>query len=211
MGLRLSIKILSAVLIWCVTTATFAGGLVTIGPNWNNFVFEPVDKEQTPNYYGYGARASFGYSIRRVWDVALYGQYAPGRLNIASATKEDARFFHVGGETALRLAKAVYIGFRGGPATYRLVNQVEDVEVPGKWTGVMGQGSLGLILPTTKALSWQTTLDIGQATVRPVGDSSAKPRTISQISLTLAFVYNGYETSAVDTAIFNNWIKNLTD
>ncbi len=208
---RSVMKILTCTFLFGIGSTTYAGALVSIGPNWNNFVFEPLDQEQTPNYYGYGARASFGYSIQRVWDVALYGHYAPGRLDSASATKEDARFYHVGGETALRIAKAVYIGFRGGPAYYRLVNQLETTEVSGKWSGYMAQGSLGLILPTTKATSWQTTLDIGQATLRPSDDPSAKPRTLSQISLTLAFVYNGYQSTAVDTAIFNNWIRNLSD
>lgn len=186
-----------------------AGILLSLGPNWNNFVFEPLEKEETPNYYGYGARASFGYSIQRVWDLALYGHYSPGKISVASALKEDARFYHMGAETGLRIAKAVYIGVRGGPALYRLLKQNEDSEIPGQWTGYNIQGSLGLILPTSKAAGWQTSLDLGQATLRPSDDSSAKPRTLSQVSLTLAFVYNGYQTSSVDTAILNNWIKNL--
>lgn len=188
-----------------------AGVLLSVGPNWNNFVFEPLEKEETPNYYGYGARVSAGYSIQRVWDLALYCHYSPGKLNVASALKEEARFYHMGAETGLRIAKAVYVGFRGGPALYRLVKQNEASEVTGQWTGYNVQGSLGLILPTSKATGWQASLDMGQASVRPSDDSSVKPRTISQVSVTLAFVYNGYQTSAVDTAIFNNWIKNLSD
>lgn len=188
-----------------------AGVLLTVGPNWNNFVFEPVAKEETVNYYGYGARASVGYSIMRVWDLALYGHYAPGKRNVAGVVKEDSRFYHMGAETGLRLAKAVYMGVRGGPALYRLAKQNEDNEIVGQWTGYTVQGSLGLILPTSKATAWQATLDLGQTSVRPSDDTSAKSRTISQVSLTFAFVYNGYQTSAVDTAIFNNWIKNLAD
>lgn len=204
-------SLLVATALFAAAVPACAGILVTLGPNWNNFVFEPVQKEDTTNYYGYGGRASFGYSVMRVWDLALYGHYSPGKRNVAGLVKEDARFYHMGAETGLRIAKAVYIGIRGGPALYRLTKQNEESEIIGQWTGYTAQGSLGLILPTGKATAWQTTLDLGQTSVRPSDDSAAKPRTISQVSLTVAFVYNGYQTSAVDTAIFNNWIKNLVD
>lgn len=202
-------KLFFAATLFAAAGPAYAGILFTLGPNWNNFVFEPVQKEDTTNYYGYGGRASFGYSIRRVWDLALYGHYSPGRRNVAGLVKEDARFYHMGAETGLRIAKAVYVGVRGGPALYRLANQNEESEVVGQWTGTTVQGSLGLILPTSKATAWQTTLDMAQTSVKPSDDAAAKSRTISQVSLTVAFVYNGYQTSAVDTAIFNNWIKNL--
>lgn len=187
----------------------FAGVLLSIGPNWNNFVFEPEKDEKTPNYYGYGGRMSFGYSVARVWDLALYGHYSPGKLNAAAGTEEDARFYHMGFETGLRIAKAIYLGVRGGPALYRLVQQNEATEIPGQWTGTTGQVSLGILLPVNKASSWQASLDIGQTNLKPSDDAGSKPRTLSQISLTLAFVYNGYESTAVDTAIFNNWLKNM--
>ena len=211
LGRYITFILVTVATLFAAAPSARAGVLLTVGPNWNNFVFEPVDKEETTNYYGYGARASFGYSVMRVWDLALYGHYAPGKRNVAGVVKEDARFYHMGAETGLRLAKAVYIGVRGGPALYRLAKQNEDTEIVGQWTGYTAQASLGLILPTGKATAWQTTLDLGQTSVRPSDDTSAKPRTISQVSLTLAFVYNGYQTTAVDTAIFNNWIKNLAD
>jgi fermentation-respiration switch protein FrsA (DUF1100 family) len=181
-----------------------------LGPNWNNFVFEPEEQEDTPNYYGYGARGSFGYSVYDTVDLGFYGHYSPGKLNSASLTQEDARLWHGGGELGVRIAKAVYVGVRGGPALYRLTRKTEDTEVGGQWTGTMIQGSLGLILPVTKAASWQASFDAGQASVSlSDGPDTSKPRTLTEISLTLGFVYNIHQTSAVETAIFNNWIRNV--
>lgn len=188
-----------------------AGPYATLGPNWNNFVFEPLEEEETPNYYGYGGRLSFGYSVRQVWDLGLYGHYSPGRLESAAMSQADALLYHVGAETALRIGKAVYIGVRGGPASYSLQNKVLATEVDGDWAGVMGQGSLGLLLPTSKSTAWQASLDIGQASMTASDGSSTKARTLSHISLTLAFVYNGYLSSGVDAALFNQWIKGLAN
>lgn len=188
--------------------ACLAGLYLVAGPNWNNFVFEPVEREETSNYYGYGARGSFGYSLGQILDLGLYGHYTPGRLDSASLTKEDARLWHAGAEAGLRFANAVFLGVRGGPALYRLNVKNEDSEVEGQWTGTMFQGSLGLIMPVTKTSFWQTTVDIGQATLKSSGaETVTKPRTLTQISLTLAFVYNVQQTSAVDKAILNHWIR----
>lgn len=185
-----------------------AGAYGSLGPNWNNFVFEPLEYEETPNYYGYGGRGSFGYSIGQILDLGLYGHYAPGRLNAATSTQTGAQFYHLGAETALRLANAVYVGIRGGPASYRLSKAYEEAEVLGTWTGSMIQGSVGLILPVGKTpAAWQTTLDLGQATLKSADDPTLKARTLTQISLTLAFVYNVKQSTAVDTAILNKWIN----
>ncbi|MCX6125943.1 MAG: hypothetical protein NTV34_14520 [Proteobacteria bacterium] len=198
------------VALFCEESA-IAGIYVSVGPNWNNFVFEPEKQEATPNYYGYGARGSFGYSIYDVWDLGLYGHYTPGKLNSASLTQEDARLWHGGGETGFRIAKALFIGVRGGPALYRLAKQTDDSEILGQWTGTMAQGSLGLILPVTKAAAWQSSLDVGQATLKSSDDAATKPRILSQISLTLSFVYNVRQTNAVETALFNHWIQNFAN
>lgn len=189
------LKIIAACIGWLGLAATSASGALYLngGPSWNNFVFEAEDQEETANYYGYGARISFGYSLANVWDLGLYGHYTPGRLNAAELNREDARLWHIGFETAARLAKVLYIGVRGGPSLYRLSQVNSSTEVPGQWTGTMVQGSLGMLLPVTKVSNWLLSMDMGQAQVSKsdaTGDD-AKVRKISEISLSLSFVYNG--------------------
>jgi hypothetical protein len=191
----------------CCEIPAAAGIYVAAGPNWNNFVFESEVEEDTANHYGYGARGSFGYSIYDLVDLGLYGHYTPGRLNSASFSQEDARLWHFGVETGLRLGKAVFFGLRGGPALYRLNKENSPSEVPGQWTGQMIQASLGLIAPLSKLVSLQLSLDLGRASLAPSETPSAQSRSMSQISATMAIVYNLHQTSAVESAIFNNWIR----
>lgn len=185
-----------------------AGLYAGVGASWNNFVFEPVAEEDTPNYFGYGGRASVGYSAANILDLGIYGHYTPGRLGTPAPSPEDARLWHGGGELGLRLGNAVYLGARGGPALYRLNSQTKDEEVPGQWTGTMFQGSAGLIVPVNRYFQCQTTLDIGQASLRPSSTDGAD-RTLTEISVTISFVYNYYQSTARETALFKNWIRNV--
>ena len=185
------------------------GILLAPGVSWNNFVFEPVAHENTPNYYGYGGHLSLGYSVMQVLDFAAYGEYVPGQLNAAELGKEGARIYSYGGELAFRIGQALYIGGRGGSAGYSLIQRTYPEEVGGRWTGVGGGVSLGLIIPTSRMNMWQATLDFGQMTVRPVETPTDPARRISHISLKLAFVYNSLHISRLDNAIYNNLLKGI--
>ena len=205
-----SMVILCAICTLCsYAPDAISGVLISQGINWNNFVFEPETNEKTPNYYGYGGRISVGYSVAQIWDLALYGQYAPGRLNAAELLKEDARVYSYGAETAFRIADAVYVGGRGGIAGYGLSHRNLPEEVSGRWEGVGGNVSLGLIMPVSRVNMWQASIDFGQVSVKPVENPSAATRRISTISVTLAFVYNNLQTTRFDDAIYNNLLKNI--
>jgi hypothetical protein len=184
-----------------------AGGLVTIGPNWCNFVFEPKLREPTPNYYGYGARISAGYSIDQMVDLALYGQYSPGRLNSASTTETSAAVYDYGGEIGVRVFDVLYIGAHGGTWNYRLLRRSSEEEVGGAWSGPGGGLSFGMILPVNKEVKWQATLDLGQAVVtktnKAADDVDLKSRNLSRASVTVSLVYNGYESGSTWNALFN--------
>ena len=184
-----------------------AGGFLAVGPQWVNFVFEPKVQEETPNYYGYGARASAGYSVDQVVDLALYGEYSPGRLNSASSSGSTAVVLDYGAEIGFRILQTMYIAARGGQWKYQLSRRTAPEEVGGAWTGVGGAASFGLLLPVNKEVQWQTSIDIGQALVKKtnleVDDVETKARVISRASVTISFVYNARDTVSAWGSLFN--------
>ncbi len=189
-----------------VETSCEAGTLFVVAPQWVNFVFEPIVQEETPNYYGYGAKGSFGYSIKQIFDFDLYGEYSPGRLNSASSSNASAVVLNYGGEVGFRLLNAMFLGARCGQWNYRLIRRIDVGEVGGSWTGFGGAASFGMLLPVNKEVQWQLSLDIGQALLkkdnREIDDIAPKTRVISKASITLSFVYNSRDTMSALGALF---------
>jgi hypothetical protein len=196
-----------------VSTTALGGVLVEFGPTWNNFVFEPVAKEDTPNYYGYGATGAFGYSIGQVWDVNFFAGYSPGRLNSASASQPDATLTRYGAGTGFRILGVLFVGGRGGFWDYKLNRKELDTEMDGSWSGLGGEGSIGLLLPAGKLSSWQLTLDGGQATVsklnKTAGEKNVTNRKLSHVSVSLSFVYNGASLASGEDALLNSFVKSM--
>lgn len=192
-----------------LATPCKAGMLFSLGPSWTNFVFEPVANEDTPNYYGYGARSSFGYSLGQVIDISAYGQYSPGRLNSASSTNPSAFVYDYGGEIGARLFGVLYLGVRGGVWTYHLSQRALDEEVGGTWSGPGGEASFGLLLPVGKQAAWQLSLDAGQASVsktdKKEGEVVPNTRKLSRVSVTMSFVFNGYQSDSIDASLFDSF------
>ena len=204
-----------AIILLCAFSARpcDAGVLVSLGGSWNNFVFEPQTQEDTPNYYGYGGRCTFGYSVAKAWDIAFFGQYTPARLESASAMDADATLTQYGIETGLRISDVLYIGGRGGFWDYRLRKRKLTEEVGGAWSGLGGQGAIGLLLPVSKVAAWQATLDVGQATMYKTNKTAAEAnlgnRSLSHISVTVSFVYNSLSLSSLEDSLLNSFVKSL--
>jgi hypothetical protein len=205
------LRFISISLIWLWSAIGYSDTLFTLGPNWNNFVFEASAKEDTPNYYGYGGRTSLGYSFGQIFDLALYGHYSPGRLDSASATDAHAVISDYGAETGLRILSVMYLGVRGGVWNYRLPKKTLDEEIEGTWSGTGGEATFGLLFPATKQASWQMTMDVGQGLLdkqkKTADELLLKPRKFSRVSVTISFVFNSYMSNSVDSALFNSFMK----
>lgn len=191
----------------------FAGYLFSIGPNWNNFVFEAETDENTPNYYGYGGRLSWGYSIGQVFDLGMYAQYTPGRTTSPSMLNGDAAVYDYGGELGVRVLGVFYIGARGGAWKYQLYKRQQMAEIGGIWSGWGGSGSLGMILPVSKRASWQTSFDMGRAIVekdnKTLADLGTRYKKLSKLSITMAFVYNDFDAASAGTSLINSFYDSL--
>jgi hypothetical protein len=186
-----------------------AGYLFTLGPNWNNFVFEAEQNEDTPNYYGFGGRVSWGFSVAQVADFALYAQYTPGRLSSATPPRTDAVVMDYGAEFGVRLLDVLYLGLRGGMWKYQLFKSYEEREIDGAWLGLGGSASLGMIMPVSKRMAWQTSLDIGQAVLQRLqgapDDAGTNYRKLSRVGVTLSLVYNDDDVSSVADSLLNSF------
>lgn len=185
-----------------------AGTLVVPAIGWSNFVFEPKEQEATPNYYGYGGRLSLGYSIHQVLDLAIYGQYIPGRRNAASTINPDAQMTSYGLQTGLRIKNALYIGVRGGSTSYNLLVPPQEInEVAGHWEGLGATGELGVILPASKQVFWQFSAEYGSSTMtRKDLDEEGEHRRLSVFSVMLSFVLNSDQSTRLESVILRNWV-----
>jgi hypothetical protein len=197
------------IILFLCSETSFAGLLFTIGPNWNNFVFEAEKNEDTPNYYGYGARMSWGYSVAKVADFGIYAQYTPGRLNSATPPRTDAVVMDYGAELGLRVLNVFYLGARGGMWKYQLYRAYEDAEVRGSWMGLGGTASLGMIMPISKRSAWQTTFDVGQAVMQKLNvtpaDADSNYRKLSRVGVTLSLVYNDDDITSVGSSLLKSF------
>jgi hypothetical protein len=211
-----NLKLLTAVAVslsFMMAAPCQAGMLFSLGPNWTNFVFEPVANEDTPNYYGYGGRGCLGYSLEQVLDICAYGQYSPGKLNAASSSNPSAFVYDYGGELGARMFGVLYLGVRGGVWTYHLSSRALDEEIGGTWSGPGAEVSFGLLLPVGKQASWQLSLDAGQASVakedKKADEDVPKTRKLSRVSVTMSFVFNGYQSDSVAGSLFDSFFKSL--
>src|SRR5690349_11298233 len=98
-----------------------AGWYLMPRAEWAAYAPRPEASEPTPNLYSLGGELSTGYSVRQAFDLGVYGIYAPGNLAHAQFGKGDAILVSYGGEMGIRFAESVYLGFKGGSGTYRLL------------------------------------------------------------------------------------------
>jgi hypothetical protein len=186
-----------------------AGFLLTAGPSWNNYVFEAESSEDTPNYYGYGGRVGWGYSVAQIVDIGLYAQYIPGRLNTAIPPRTDTVLMDYGAEVGVRFMQALYLGIRGGIWKYQLFRAYRDDEVRGSWLGLGATGALGLIWPVNKKVSWQTNFEFGRAVLQgPKVDpesSVGRQKKMSRIGVSVSFVYNDDDVLSLGRSLYNSF------
>jgi hypothetical protein len=179
---------------------------------WSTFSFRPVDDEPTPNYAGVGAGLSLGYSARQILDIGLFANYLPGASDHSQMGKEEARLVVYGGELALRISNAVYIGLRGGTSDYRLVDSQSESDVHGTYKGAAGGISLGALQPIAKRHFFQTSLDVTSAVVENSGEveeGETKKRRIDAISFSLTYVYNGHKSYLIESSLFNSFLDSV--
>jgi hypothetical protein len=207
-----------------------AGALLGLSARWNSFSFAAVDEEPTPNYYGFGFGIDAGYSISQIVDIAAYANYTPGRYKNAEILEEDAVLFGYGGELAVRIASAVYVGVHGGVYQYNLIHQRNDDEVRGSWAGTGGGLAVGAFFPINKSNYWQVALDFARINVSPVNDlaksyvaatataanndggaasANFKDRQIDSIAVQLTYLFNGHVSSREGGGLFNSFLNSM--
>lgn len=196
--------------IFCsVTDFAHAGMLIAPSAKWANLAFRPKTEEDTPNYYGYGGGLSLGYSIKQKFDLGLFANYLPGTRGGAKFGKTDAQLIFYGGEMALRLFSTIYLGVRGGLADYQLRKTTDTIDIPGHWSGGGGGFSLGAFFATSKRTFWQASIDIMMASIGSNDPQVVDKRTVEAFSLSIAYVYNGYESYGIENNIFGDYLKSF--
>lgn len=179
------------------------------GLKWAVFSLRPQAVEPTPNYYGYGGVFSIGYSIRQILDFGAFGQYAPGTRKEARPGKADATLLAYGGETALRLSQAVYVGLRGGVGKYRLDRTIDATEVAGTWAGHCGGFSIGALAKFSKVSYLQTTFDVMHFVVASKSDPDLGKRRIDAFGVSISYVFNGYTNYLIENTIFKDFLDSV--
>lgn len=194
-------------------TPCLAGLLIAPGMRAGVMSFEDKDGEPTPNYYGIGGALSVGYSVGQKLDLALFGQYSPGKQKRPVVNEEDATLFAYGGEIGGRFSDRVYFAVRGGSATYNLLAPPRENEINGKWSGPAFGFSVGAYFVTDRegSSSWQATLDVLHAIITPsdpvadaYGDDS---RRITCFSFSLTYVLNKQADTVIENLLFKGFLE----
>jgi hypothetical protein len=193
-----------------------AGFLASPSAKWTTFSARPEGGEPTPNYFGFAAGLSLGYSVRQVFDLAFNAQFLPARLGNASFGANDSQMIFYGGELGLRIANAVYLGMRAGTAEYRLLYQQREEELPGRWSGPAGGVSLGAIHGASKDHFFQTSLDFlhavttRQDSIAGGGVQETGKRRFDAISISFAYVFNSYNNERIQNTIFKDFLDSIS-
>ncbi len=195
----------------CCPTAAEAGWYVTPSLKWGTFAARPEGEEPTPNYYGYGGSFSFGYSARQVFDLGAYGQYLPGSRKEANPSDVDASLISYGGELAFRIAESIYLGFRGGPSNYQLLNPDPERsdELAGKWSGASGGMAIGAVSRVTKTSFFQTSVEFMQHVVANSDDPALGKRRFDSFALSVQYVFNSEKSYLIDNTIFKDFLDSM--
>jgi hypothetical protein len=175
---------------------------------WAAYAPRPEGSEPTPNLYSIGGEVSAGYSARQALDFVFFGEDLPGSLAHARFGAGDASLVSYGGELGLRFAESVYVGFKGGLATYRLSHQSSVDELTGTWRGEGGGFALGAVERTSKTGFVQTTVEFMHY-VLGSGEAGGKRR-LDSFSLGAAYMWNS-KGDAASNAIENTIFKNFLD
>jgi hypothetical protein len=205
--------ILAAVVL---SSASFAeaGFLLAPGAKWATFSARPEGAEATPNYYGYGGELTLGYSAHQVFDIAVFGSYIPGRRKSPEFGADDVSLVTWGGVLGFRFASSVYLGFKGGQSAYSVQKITDETEISGRYEGLGGGVSIGAISALSKQTFLQTTFDIMHHVLTSTGEvadgESAPKRRFDAVSISVAYVYNGYSSSFVQNKIFKSFLDSIT-
>jgi hypothetical protein len=173
----------------------------------------PQAREDTPNFQGYGVGLAAGYSIGRILDVALLGQYTPGNLGPAKMTGEDASLALLGGTVALRFSNIVYAGLYGGTGYYNGINHaaVGKGLLKGNWQGPAGGITLGATVGQPRAggtviTQVQLFAERMWTEGKQTADADREKRAFSAFGLGLSWVYNGLGGSSWENQVIGGFL-----
>jgi hypothetical protein len=215
-----TLKIKKTISVYVVSAIPILGSLVCFIPNaqaglmvvpsikWATYSFEPVDDEITPNYFSYGLSLSAGFSIMQTADVAVFGNFFPGRLKSAMWMGREAEFVNYGVEIATRIEKTLYLAVRGGPSVFRLFSQRDANEVPeGSWDGTAIGISMGAIFPISRSHFMQFSIDMMQSKVKH--DTLLEERTIDMFSISASYVFNDFQKFFKGNKLLKSFLRNF--
>ena len=157
---------------------------------WADFAFQPVDREDTINYYGYGGELGVGYTWTDSFDTAIVLQYQPGKRETAGFLSPHATAQFAGPEFGFRFYKIMVLGLRVGIQKYQLNTKKFDSEIDGTWTGPAGGFSLGFVASAEKDNFWQIAIDAMEGVLINSADDSQGSRRLDSFGISATFVYN---------------------
>ncbi len=193
---------------------TVAGPYAYPAFGWAVLAPRPTLEEATPNYYGYGAALSLGYSMKQVIDLGAYANYLPASRKDARIGAEQASFLTYGGEVALRVADSVYVSLRGGTATYRLIapDPALTTELVGAWGGPFGGIGIGAVSRLGRQTMLQTTIELMHTIVEPedsVRSGASGTRRLDSFGLSFGLMLSSDQRSSVEDTIFKDFLDTL--
>lgn len=191
--------------VYLMPDAARAGVLGGVSTHWRTFSLRPLGEEATPNYFGYGVGANFGYSLGKIFDLGAYVNYTPSQIKAAGIGEEDLQLVEYGGQLAFRIGSIVYLGFRGGRFAWRRIRESWPGEPAGYWRGPGGAISLGAFGSTGKVTYVQFSVDVGSAVLTREDRFDETSRSLDSFGITLTYVFIGLDLAGFDNVLLNNY------
>lgn len=210
LGRKLSVTGLALAL----ASEALAGPYAYPAVGWAVLAPRPQAEEATPNYYGYGAALSLGYSVKQVLDLGAYASYLPASRKDARIGAEQASILTYGGELAVRIADSVYVSLRGGTATYRLIvpDPALTTELVGAWGGPAFGIAVGAVTRLGRQSMLQTTIELMHTIVEPedaVRSGASGKRRLDSFGLSFGLMLSSDQRSSVEDTIFKDFLDTL--
>lgn len=200
-----------ALLVACWPSLARAGWYYSPQVKWAAFAARPQASEPTPNYYGYGVGLGMGYSVSQILDLGVTASYLPGHRQSAKLAAPVAELTLYGGEFALRLGQAVYVGVRGGLTQYNMATTraAQPEELTGVWHGKGVALALGGIAPLDRENSLQTAIELWHTTITREQDDIEQKRQFDAFAVSFGYTFNDFKSKLLEGTPLGDFVKSI--
>ncbi|WP_132320326.1 hypothetical protein [Pseudobacteriovorax antillogorgiicola] len=180
----------------------YGGVLAGVGMHWRNLSFQPLEEEDTPNFFGYGLRLELGYSVWNHIDLKLLGCATPMNKGAAKLFDGDVIVVNYGAGLGFRFVDSVYIGAEYGALSYDTPSHHTHNQTVGTWKGNGMTLQLAGYWQTDRETYFQVGVAASSVRVESASDEAGLERKVDTFMLNVTYLFIGAERSGLPLSVF---------